>query len=185
MTSTRRAYCPECGAQLRRGQPIGALCDPCQHGGPDPRQVLPADFYDQARIVAPLGAYDFGVFFRWLRTQADWSQQTLGTVVDMHQAQISAIERGAHRLRDIETVARIVTRLVIPPVRLGFPDIRATVFTGVTNQGHVKFTGCVALMTSSDAPRNGEPPLTPPLQPPPHHHPFGANWPGASRRPEC
>lgn len=137
MTSTRRAYCPECGALLRRGQPIGALCDPCQNGGPDPSQVLPADFYDQPRIVAPLGVYDFGLFFRRLRTQADWSQQTLGTVIDMHQGQISAIERGAHRLRDIQAVARIATRLVIPPARLGFPDIGTNVVGGVANRQKV------------------------------------------------
>lgn len=74
-----------------------------------------------------LATYDFQSLFLAVRQLADWSQQTFGGVVGLEQSQISAIERGEHRLRNVEDVASIARGLAIPPVRLNFPDIRATV----------------------------------------------------------
>ncbi len=122
-----RARCPQCGALLRRSRRSGELCGPCERVGPEPRSRLPADFYDRAPIVAMLATYDFRSFFLTVRRLADWSQQTFGGVVGLEQSQISAIERGEHRLRNVEDVASIARGLAIPPVRLNFPDIRATV----------------------------------------------------------
>lgn len=127
MTTTGRARCTQCGALLRRNRFVGAKCDPCERVNDDPRGRLPADFYDQAPIVALLRAYDFGPFFRIVRRLAGWSQQTFGGVVGLDQSTISAIERGEHKLRNIDDVASVARGLKIPPTRLNLPDIRATV----------------------------------------------------------
>jgi transcriptional regulator with XRE-family HTH domain len=71
-------------------------------------------------MVAALADYDFRVVFRLLRGQTGWSQQTLGMVVGLDQARISAIERGVSRLRDVGLVAQVATKLWIPPALLGF-----------------------------------------------------------------
>jgi len=106
---------------------MGEMCDVCQLVEPDPRLRLPAGFYDQDLIVAALAAYDFGPFFLTVRELTDWTQQTLGGVVGLEQSQISAIERGDSQLRNIELIAGVANGLAIPPVRLNFPNISATV----------------------------------------------------------
>ena len=85
MTISRRAYCPGCGNQLRRGQPLGTLCDSCLQGGPDPASELPPDFFLQHSMRAALGAYDFGPVFLQTREHTGWSQRRLGAVVDIDQ----------------------------------------------------------------------------------------------------
>ncbi len=129
MRTIGRPRCPRCGSRLRKGRQAGQLCNPCEHVGSDPRGWLPADFYDQEPIVAELGGYEFGPFFLTVRGLTSWSQQTLGGVVGLEQSQISAIERGESHLRDVELVAGVAHGLQIPPARLNFPDIRATVST--------------------------------------------------------
>jgi transcriptional regulator with XRE-family HTH domain len=62
-----------------------------------------------------------------VRRLTGWSQTTLGGVIGLDQATISAIERGEHQLRNIDDVAGLARGLAIPPTRLNFPDIRATV----------------------------------------------------------
>lgn len=127
MSTIQRPRCPQCGNRLRLGRQMGDMCDVCQRVEPDPRLRLPAGFYDQDLIVAALGGYDFGSFFRTVRELTEWTQQTLGGVVGLEQSQISAIERGDSQLRNIELIAGVAHGLAIPPVRLNFPDIRATV----------------------------------------------------------
>jgi transcriptional regulator with XRE-family HTH domain len=77
--------------------------------------------------VAALGGYDFGTFFLEVRRLTGWSQQALGGLVGLEQSQVSAIERGECRLRGIETIAALAHVLQIPPARLNFPAIGATV----------------------------------------------------------
>ncbi len=78
-------------------------------------------------MVAALAAYDFAVVFRRVRAATGWSQQTLADLVGLDQARISAIERGAGRLRDVARVAQVATALRIPAVLLGFGDPGTTV----------------------------------------------------------
>lgn len=125
MLTTRRR-CPQCGTGLRRGRRPG-LCLRCEQVGPDPREQLPADFYDRAPVAAMLRAYDFGVFFRTVRELTGWSQQTLGGLIGLEQSQVSAVERGASMLRDIADVADLAQVLGIPGELLNFPAVRATV----------------------------------------------------------
>lgn len=127
ITTIGRVRCPLCGARLREGRQIGEFCDPCERLGPDPRRALPADFYRHAPIVGMLATYDFGSFFAAVREVTGWTQQTLAGVVGLTQSHISSIERGEHRLRDIEAVASIARGLAIPPALLKFPDVRSTV----------------------------------------------------------
>ncbi|MGH3905688.1 MAG: helix-turn-helix domain-containing protein, partial [Pseudonocardiaceae bacterium] len=135
MTFTGRAYCPRCGARLRRDQPLGSHCDPCHRAGPDPARDLPPDFFVQDRLRAALGGYHFGPVFLEVRNETGWSQQRLGAAVGMTQAQISAIERGEHRLRGIETIAGVAQGLRISGGLLNFPDFGATVgAAGVTGR---------------------------------------------------
>lgn len=80
-----------------------------------------------------LAGYDFGAFVIEVRRATGWTQQALAGVVGLTQSQISSIERGERRLRDIELIAGLARALAIPPALLNFPDIGATVgATGVT-----------------------------------------------------
>ncbi|MGH3796650.1 MAG: helix-turn-helix domain-containing protein [Pseudonocardiaceae bacterium] len=115
------------------------MCDPCQRAEPDSRHLLSAEFYESDLVRAALAVYDFGVFFRVVRAEKDWSQQLLSDVLDLSQARISALERGVHRLRDVEIVARVCSRLGVPPMMLGFPDRRTTVHGGTLGRKGVSW----------------------------------------------
>lgn len=118
MESIGRLYCLRCAAQLRRGRPAG-LCDPCLRKVMDVRQVLAASFYADPGVVAMMGAYDFGRFFRTVRCYTGWTQETLAEVVALTQADVSKIECDRWRLRDLTTIRRVAERLFIPAVLLG------------------------------------------------------------------
>lgn len=126
-----RAYCPRCGAELRRDQRIGAVCDPCSKAGPGP---LPPEFYFPEAVQAALLNYQFGMFIRRVRGYKGWSQRTFAEVVDLSQARVSAIE-GGRPLYDIRIIARLHQRLGIPAPLLGFGD-PATVVGGATSCDH-------------------------------------------------
>lgn len=117
-----RAYCPRCGARLRHGQPGSSACDPCQRARSMLHLELPCGGYIPQSWKTALAAYDFGSVFRQIRAETGWSQQTLGGVVDLAQAQISAIERGTTRLTHIRLVATVARGLHFPGPLLGFPD---------------------------------------------------------------
>lgn len=123
MAEAGRSYCPRCGARLRRGQPLGTECDPCQRAHRDRHPELPWAGYVPQSWKAPLGDYDFGPVFREIRARTGWSQRTLGAVVELSQTQISAIERDATRLTHVRLVAGVAQGLHIPGHLLGFPDI--------------------------------------------------------------
>lgn len=123
MAESRRSYCPRCGARLRRGQPFGSECDPCQRARWDRHPGLAWAGSVPQSWKAPLADYDFGPVFRELRAQTGWSQQTLGGVIELTQAHISAIERGAARLTHVRLVAGVAQGLHLPGHLLGFPDI--------------------------------------------------------------
>lgn len=58
--------------------------------------------------------------FRAVRRTAELTQVELGEVLELNQDRISRIERGERALKDIETIARVATRLGIPTMLLGF-----------------------------------------------------------------
>lgn len=129
MEAIGRLYCPQCEAQLRRGRPPG-LCDPCLRKDIDINQVLPPAFYAEPQVGAALGVYDFGRFFRTVRQHATWTQEMLAEIVGLTQADISKIENGAWRLRDITTIRRVAERLLIPAELL-----RVGITVGSTGSG--------------------------------------------------
>lgn len=92
-TKGNRAECPECGARLRRGQPVGAVCDPCLRKGP--RLALPAGFYDAQPVAAALAVYDFGTVFLAIRAEQRWSQERLGEFVGLRAGVVPLPDRTA------------------------------------------------------------------------------------------
>ncbi len=98
---------------------MGALCDPCSKAGR--AALLPSEFFATEPVRATLAAYEFGVFFRQVRRYKNWSQRTLGEILDMPQEKISAIERGRPVI-DIRVVVKIHNRLGVPAALLGFND---------------------------------------------------------------
>jgi transcriptional regulator with XRE-family HTH domain len=112
--------CARCGAGLRRGR-SGGVCDPCARRPPDIAERLRgAGFFTREPIQRALAVYDFGYLFRAVRRTLGLTQVELGEVLELDQDRISRIERGERQLKDIETIARIATRLGIPPTLLGF-----------------------------------------------------------------
>jgi transcriptional regulator with XRE-family HTH domain len=128
-TSKPLPRCPVCRAQLRRTKTSGSLCDPCQAAGHSPRLELPATFYADRTIQSVVGNYDFGALFLQVRGLTGCTQGTLGEITGLGQARVSQIERGVHRLRDIQLVAGVVRGLRIPSSLLKFGST-ATVIAG-------------------------------------------------------
>ena len=127
--TTNGQGCARCGARLRHHGRSGTRdwCDPCRRAGPDPRLDLPTGFYRQDRVVAALADYDFGALFRGAGAAAGGPHPTLGELGGRGQHRVSAIERGARRLRDVALVAQAATGLCIPPALLGFGGCATTV----------------------------------------------------------
>jgi transcriptional regulator with XRE-family HTH domain len=112
--------CQRCGAHLRPGWP-GTLCELCSARPLDIAGLLrEAGFFTREPVRRALAGYDFGYLFRAVRRAAGLAQQELGDVLGLDQDRISRIERGERRLRDIVIIARVASRLGIPPVLLGF-----------------------------------------------------------------
>ena len=112
--------CPRCGAHLRRKQP-GPLCAPCSARPPDVAHLLrEVGFFRREQVRQALASYDVGYLFRAVRRTTGLTQEQLGDVLGLDQDRISRIERNERRLRDIVTIARIASRLKIPPALLGF-----------------------------------------------------------------
>ncbi|MFC3960411.1 helix-turn-helix domain-containing protein [Nocardia jiangsuensis] len=82
---------------------------------------IPPEFYERVNIRKALENYDFGSVFTAVRGRTGLSQTRLGILVDLSQSRISAIERGERRLGHVRVVARVASRLGIPPHLLGFP----------------------------------------------------------------
>lgn len=82
---------------------------------------IPPTFYEQPEIREALADYDFGTVFAAVREYTGLSQTQLGMLVDLGQPRVSAIERGERRIGHVKVVARVASRLGIPPHLLGFP----------------------------------------------------------------
>src|SRR5262249_24143973 len=98
----------------------GVLCESCA-GQVNIADVLrDAGFYVHEAIRRALAGAEFGYLFRAVRRTAQLTQQELGDLLGLDQDRISRIERGRRPLRDIAVVARVASRLGIPPSLLGF-----------------------------------------------------------------
>ena len=119
-TGTRR--CLRCRAVLRRTND-GDLCAPCSRVTAAVTPSLPPDFYTNPDVVAALETHDFGSFFKTARTELRMTQEQFGVLVGLAQSRVCEIESGGARLRDFETVVRLVSTLGTPPeLLLGFAD---------------------------------------------------------------
>jgi hypothetical protein len=102
---------------LRRGRP-GRSCGLCLSRPSSSGPLLKAEFSTREPVRWTLAGYDFGCVFRAIRRTAGLTQEELGDLLDLDR--ISRIEHGRRRLRDIAIIARVTSRLGIPPVLLGF-----------------------------------------------------------------
>lgn len=84
-------------------------------------RAIPPEFYERANIREALENYDFGSVFTAVRDRMGLSQTQLGILVELSQSRISAIERRERRIGHVKVVARVASRLGIPPHLLGFP----------------------------------------------------------------
>lgn len=111
--------CRRCRAVLRRTNG-GVLCGPCERGAGSVEPLLSPDFFKSPDVVEALAGRDFGRFFRLARVDLDVTQEQFGLMIGLAQSQVCKIENGGARLRDIEAVARVVSRFRIPLELLGF-----------------------------------------------------------------
>jgi transcriptional regulator with XRE-family HTH domain len=102
------------------------LCDPCGRSvraAPDPI-VLPDGFYARPAVVEALAGYDFGAFFRAVRSELRLTQDEFGWLAGLAQSRVCMVENGALHLRDVGAVARLASALGVPADLLGFkPDL--------------------------------------------------------------
>src|SRR5262249_39818359 len=114
MTGEGPHRCRSCLAMLRRRH-TSALCDPCARAAHSfGRCPVPDGFYDTPELRVALAEYDFGLVFRAVRLAGALSQEELGLLVGLSQPRVSAVECGAHRLRDVALIARVARALGIP-----------------------------------------------------------------------
>lgn len=95
--------------------------DPGARHGPDiAGRLQQAGFYRREPIQRALATYDLGSLFWQARQALELTQVQLGEVLGLDQKRISQIERGQRQLTgSIQTLARVTTRLGIPPALLG------------------------------------------------------------------
>src|SRR6266568_7249142 len=115
---TRRATCTICGGVVQAAS-HGTLCASCMRSVGLAHPISP-EFYDQPHVRKALAGYDFGTVFTAIREHAGLSQTQLGALLDLGQPRVSAVERGERRIGHVKVVARVASRLGIPPQLLGF-----------------------------------------------------------------
>lgn len=98
----------------------GCSSEPCLRPFGIGEPQLDVEFFVREPVRRALAGYDFGYLFRAVRRHVGLTQQELGNVLELDQDRISRIERGERRLRDISIIARVASRLGIPPGLLGF-----------------------------------------------------------------
>lgn len=96
------------------------MCSTCMRSAGLRRPMSP-ELYDQPYVRDALAAYDFGIVFTAIREYTGLSQTQLGALLDLGQPRVSAVERGERRIGHVKVVARMASRLGIPPHLLGFP----------------------------------------------------------------
>ncbi|UGT64507.1 helix-turn-helix domain-containing protein [Nocardia asteroides] len=98
----------------------GPLCSSCMRSV-GLNEPIPPEFFERANIRKALEIYDFGSVFTAVRDRTGLSQTQLGMLLELSQSRISAVERGERRIGHVRVVARVASRLGIPPQLLGFP----------------------------------------------------------------
>lgn len=134
----QRRQCRRCGTELHGGRE-NRFCQSCARRRGSRTPLLETVFFIREPVRSALAGYDFGYVFRAVRRATGLTQQELGDLLDLDQDRISRIERGERRLRDIVVVARISSRLGIPPELLGFISAAASVGTTETGDTEVNW----------------------------------------------
>ncbi|MDR7303508.1 helix-turn-helix transcriptional regulator [Haloactinomyces albus] len=125
-------YCARCGARLARDNTT-SLCSPCGHTGESneaPR--LSADFWNSDQMRDALASQDMGVVVRVYRRhpahgRKPLPQSDVARWLNITQGQLSRIESGRNRVRDLDKLIHYARRLHIPAEMLWF-DVGGTGF---------------------------------------------------------
>ncbi len=115
--------CPRCGAGLARDN-HGILCGPCARGQDRVPQLCAADWRTEQMREA-LRSRDFGVvLYAWRHHSAHGihpiPQARLARWLGITQGQLSRIENGRNRVRDLDKLVRYTRTLGIPAEMLWF-----------------------------------------------------------------
>lgn len=124
--TARRQDCQRCGARIAADN-RDTLCSPCRrlaahaHDEAAP-PTLPASFWEQPQILQALRERDFGKFLRHYRhlQPTEVTQATFACWLGMTQGQVSRIERGLSRPRDLDKLERWASALGVPERLLWF-----------------------------------------------------------------
>lgn len=114
----RRHQCRSCGALLAADNRAD-VCSPCSRraaGTSGQAPTLPAGFWDHPEIQKALADHDFGRMLRAYRKAQtpEVKQADLASWLGLTQGQVSRIERGETRARDLDKLDRWARTLGIP-----------------------------------------------------------------------
>lgn len=126
-TSRGVRYCPGCGAQLARDN-TASMCSPCGRGqrkDHDSAPRLSADFWRTDQMRTALASKDMGVVVRAYRCHPAHGRTPLPQVHVAHwlgitQGQLSRIESGRNRVRDLDKLVHYARSLRIPAELIWF-----------------------------------------------------------------
>ncbi|MGI9062342.1 MAG: helix-turn-helix domain-containing protein [Pseudonocardiaceae bacterium] len=127
MTHSGTRHCAGCGARLARDN-TASLCSPCSrthHREHHEAPRLNADFWHTDQMRDALASKDMGVVVRAYRRhpahgRKPLPQADLARWLGITQGQLSRIEAGRNRVRDLDKLVRYATRLHIPADLLWF-----------------------------------------------------------------
>jgi transcriptional regulator with XRE-family HTH domain len=126
--------CERCGTQLSRYN-HESVCAPCRPALPPEQGTVPTPrlshplaaghppgptwLWVSPATQAALASGDLATILAAYRRANRLSQAELAAILGLDQPYVSRIERGARKIRDIRTLARIADRLAIPPHLVG------------------------------------------------------------------
>lgn len=117
--------CTGCGARLARDN-AASLCSPCIHtGGEDDAPRLSVDFWNSDQMRDALASRDMGVVLRSYRRHPAHGRKPLPQIdvarwLNITQGQLSRVEAGRNRVRDLDKLVHYAQRLRIPAELLWF-----------------------------------------------------------------
>lgn len=125
MSHSGARYCTGGGARLARDNTT-SLCSPCVHGGEqDQAPRFGSDFWHSDQMRDALSSRDMGVVVRAYRRHPAHGRKSLpqsdvARWLNITQGQLSRIEAGRNRVRDLDKLVHYARRLRIPAELLWF-----------------------------------------------------------------
>lgn len=125
MSHSGPRYCTGCGARLARDN-AAPLCSPCaRRTGPEEAPQLGSNFWHSDHMRDALASRDMGIVLRAYRHHPAHGRKPLPQTdvvrwLNITQGQLSRIEAGRNRVRDLDKLVHFARRLRIPAELLWF-----------------------------------------------------------------